>query len=240
MDKDYLIDQYVNQKLSEEEKVVFHEILNTDEDFQEEVEMYVDLQKVVREDERQRLQTKVKEWSKIHRRRRRRRSYIYLAILMVASIVSIILVLKLVQPSDIEGMYANYFQVPANDYSPVLRNSREELQTRAFTAYESGEYALAAELFEQSPEIEVNPSLQFFYANSLGATGQFESAVSILEKINQEDFRYREEVYWYLGMFNAKVGKASEAIENFEKYIEFSPDEEKTVQAREIINILER
>jgi hypothetical protein len=236
MDKQELLDKYLEGGLSELEAEEFERLKASDPAFNDEVAFHDDLSEVVLEDERLRLKKLLSD-RKASGTRSKQKPKIGLIILLAVLLVlaSIFIYRYSTQEKSPDVIYAAYFEPYPNSYRPVSRNSNDNAETQGFTAYENGNYVLAAQKFEESLAEKQDLSILFYQGISYGAAGEISLAIQKMETIKGKDFPYSSESYWYLGLFYLEQNNTNEASKNLQEYIGLGEDTEKVEQAREIL-----
>lgn len=136
------------------------------------------------------------------------------------------------------GIYAANYEVYPNVYFP-LTPGNTDVMTEAFSAYEKGNYKLAAEKLEERLQSSSALELKFYQAMSYAEMGNLPLAIRRLEDIRRFDSAYVDECYWYLGLFYMKLGNYAAAIERFQIFYEISTDEAKKEVAKKSIYLLQ-
>jgi tetratricopeptide (TPR) repeat protein len=237
MDKQKLIDKYLSGQLSEKELNEFEALKKSDVYFQKEVSFLEDLKVVSEEDERQKLKYKLQNRErKIPKKKNTLRRVIMIIIgilLILAAIFGYQYEKKIKSP---DGIYAAFFEPLPNTYRPVTRDSYNNVETQGFTAYENGDYVLAAEKFEESIQSgNRDLSIKFYQGVCYGAMGNLPLAIQNMENVKRWEFPYLDEAYWYLGLFYLKQKNFNQSIVHFQDYIELAKDEEKRAEAIKIL-----
>ncbi len=237
MDKQELLNKYLSSQLNSDETAAFNELKATDPEFSKEVSFHDDLAKVIQEEERQRLKTLL---SKRKLEKEPKNNVVKIILLFIIAIVLITIFIYRFEKSQKspEGIYASYFEPYPNTYRPVVRNSLNNAEIQGFTAYENGNYALAAEKFEESLKENKDYSVLFYLGICYGTIDNIPLAIQNLENAKKADLPYLEELHWYLGLFYLKQQRNNLAIENFQQFIELSKDQEKIQETKEILKTI--
>lgn len=199
MEHEDLIISYFESNLTPQEKVLFDNLMKTDPSFKERVTFEEKVKKTITLEERkalkQELQTLESEkWGK----KTSKKQWWYIA----ASIVVLlgISMFFVNQGNSSEKLYASYFEPYPNTIAPVVRSSsQKDIKNDAFSAYESGNYEKASELFSALSHQTEEEYALFYNAMSLMMTDKIEQATSILTD-NQWSAEYNEKTTWYLAL----------------------------------------
>ena len=136
-----------------------------------------------------------------------------------------------------EGIYASNYETFPNLYHPVTRGNAD-LMTEAFTAYENGNFSLAADKIGEQLKTSSALELKFYQAMAYGEMGNLPLAIGRLEDIRRFQSEYLDESYWYLGLYYIKQGNYTFAIDRLQTFIELSKDEKKIAAATKILKLI--
>lgn len=237
MDKQELLDKYLAGNLNEEETAAFNELRAADHAFNDEVTFHDDLREVVFEDERLRLKQVLadKKAASTKSNKKKPRTLLLISLAVLVILASIFTYRYQQRQKSPEGIYASYFEPYPNSYRPVSRNALNTAETQGFTAYENGNYTLAAEKFEESLDQKQDLSIIFYQGIAYGALGEISLAIQKMESVKGRDFPYSSESYWYLGLYYLRKDKIDASTRNFRNYIDLGEDAGKVALAKVII-----
>ncbi len=120
-----------------------------------------------------------------------------------------------------EKLYESYYE-PYSAYSSVIKRGSEVSQEKydqAMAAYESGDFADAAEQFSGLP---VSTQRNFYLAQSHLASGDAEAALPLFLKLEKDRSAPRSTVLWYLAMAELKLDKEKDAEATLQKLAEMN------------------
>ncbi len=240
MDKETLIDKHLAGNLTSEEQGQFEELISSDPKFKKEVAFRKDIAAVAFENEKvelkERLATVDKKGPSKKRSNLRRILFVIVGVLLLATAI-IGYQLEKMRKSP-EGIYAAHYKTHPNLYHPVTRGNAD-LMTKAFTAYENGNYKEAAELLEERIATSRALELKFYQAMAYGEMGNLPLAIKNLENIRRFESDYFAESYWYLGLYYIKQGNKTAAIERLQTFYEATDDVDRKKTTADLIYTLQ-
>lgn len=236
MNREELIDRYIQGELEAEALKKFEQSLKNDESLRNAVKLRKDLTSVIKDTEKEHLMARMKN---LEAGNRPQKSSLVRRLLLIT--VGIILLLVAIfgyrhqmSKASPQTLYAEHFSPHPNVYYPVTRGNTD-LLTKAFMAYESGAYVEAAELIEQQLQTSNAPALKFYQGICYAAMGNLPLAIRRFEDIKRWDTPYIDESYWYLGLIYSKQNLYEKSIENFQNFYELSNDDAKKEVAKNAI-----
>lgn len=226
MDKEVLLTNYFSNRLTEDERKLFDKLLDSDVEFKEQFDFEKNLQGAIKNKENQDLKAKLisfeKDISKPSATVKSKKSYRYLAI---AASIALLIGLAWMgyvdsSSSSYEDLYAANFQEYPNTVFTITRgDSNESIEREAFVYYESAEYDNAVEKFNQIPEDEQQPYIDFYLAQSYLNAGQIDLAKENFNKMVAKDETFVAESHWYLAMIALKEKDKGTAQAELQKLI---------------------
>lgn len=237
MKYDDLIDKYMQGNLSAEEENQFLDLKANSEKFRNALTFHEDLKVAATESERNEITKRLKA---NHQKTQKWRPKKWMRVAVIIAGLTMLGIgiwglsqgNKQVTP---EMMYASNYEVYPNVYFPVTRGNSEEIMTKAFTAYENGNYKLAAEMMEEKLKTSDALELKFYQAICYGEMGNLPLAIRNLENIRRFNSDYIDESYWYLGMYYLKQGNTAAARERLQTFLELSKDEAMRKKAVDMV-----
>jgi tetratricopeptide (TPR) repeat protein len=241
MNKEELIQDYIANRLSAEEKARVATLLATDVELQELLALHQDMAEAFAISNKKALKkhfqdleakstsettvTEAKNNSGILRR------FAIAAIL----IVGVFFAINQFTRNDV---FDSYFEVCPNTYLPVTRGiTNENLEFEAFKAYESGDFEKASTIFSEVLTKTKNSNLQFYHAMSLLNQQQYDSALAKLKVLTQESFEYQAEALWYAALVAIKNENSATAKNYLQQLQKVNPNY-KTEAVTEILKEL--
>lgn len=226
MDKELLLYNYFSNHLSEDEKQVFDNLLETDDEFRAQFNFERDLKRVIKDDKNQDLKMKLFEFEKeienqipVKNSTNRFRQW------SIAASIVVLFGLGIFGYNTFFGkeygdLYNTYFQEYPNTVFEITRGeSVESLEREAFTAYELKDYMTAIENFDRISEPDKKNYLDFYIGLSYLNLNQLNKAETFLSKTIAENTDFMAEAHWYLAMTYLKMEEKQKAIVELNKLV---------------------
>ena len=224
MDKEELINGYFEGSLSQDRLEEVTRLLESNPEFASEFEFQKELQNSLRKEERKEIKTMFNTLSETDKMQEKSEGKVismrpWLAAASIALLIGLASWLFIFNSSDLntDALYAANFAPYDNVIHPIERgNQLEDLKTRAFTAYENGEYPEALELFKELYEKHNDSYIDFYSAMVLMQLNQQEEAIPLLEKYIENKGELKDRASWYLSLAYLKIDniKASKVALN--------------------------
>ncbi|WP_420572286.1 anti-sigma factor family protein [Kordia sp.] len=216
MNREEIIQDYIANRLSEEEKMKVEALLETDVELQEMYETHTTLAeafKLTKSDEiKARLQQLDRNEVIPTKKQVTRRMFARIAIAAVFIFGIFFTVNQLQSTSD---FYESYFEVCPNTYMPITRgNESESLQFEAFKAYENKDFKTAETTFTTVLETTNDLNITFYYAMSLLNQEKHDEALAALIPLSKKTFDYQVESLWYTALIQLKNKETEAAKKN--------------------------
>jgi len=250
MDKDELKNGYFEGSLSESQSAELERLRNTDVDFASDFEFERELQSALRKEERQEIkgmfaklnsgevdnagQATVSETGT---------KVISIRPWLVAASIVFLLglgswLLFFNSPNlNTEQLYTANFTPYENVVHPIERGEKmEDLQTRAFTAYEDADYTLALELFKELQVQQSDPYIAFYEAIVRMQLDQHRKAVPLLEDYIANGGQLKDRATWYLALAYLKQDDIVKSKRQLQKLVD--KNEFKAEASRELLKVL--
>lgn len=147
--------------------------------------------------------------------------------------------LMLFKPAqDGQALYASHFEPYPNALEPVTRGAdTASLRMQAFEAYESGDYSKAIADLQQLLTQEENPDLRFYLAMSLMNDGQYEAALTELQRLKDADTRFAAQALWYRALLEIRTEQRETASQTLQELLQAKPAY-KAPEAQELLEAL--
>lgn len=216
MEKEDLLDKYIRDELSDEEKAQLEGLENSQED----LDFLKDMQTVLQVKERENLKaqfqsfeadgaTKVVPLSPKVKQVSSKKPPIWGIAIAASFAVLITAALWLFTSNQTDYFAANFKPYP-NIVAPTERGATaKDALTEAMQTYERGQYATALSLLEQLPN--QSDTTQFFSAISALVINQDEKAVNLLNQVSNAEGRFQQEANWYLALTYLKLEDEAKA-----------------------------
>ena len=207
-----LIEKYFEQTLSAEEQIEFERLLIADEDFKKEFDFENNLKKAFSLNERQALKQKLSSFDEVKTVKINNKKWFYAAACLFA-VIGFSVWFSLQQPNNDE-LFNTYYQTYPNVVAPSVRGAEENnLKTKAFAAYDEGNYQTAAQLFAQLYKIDKSDYALLYQAVALIELKELEAAKQTLKKFDDaKNSEYTPYYIWYLALVELKTNEKEKAI----------------------------
>ncbi len=220
MEREELIDRYIQGMLTTSEKEDFDSLVATDADFREEVEIIKNLHLVAGAEDRENLKKTMAHFeAKIADKETPVVAlFTYKKFLIAASIALFIGIgiYSLLTPfgSDTNELYAAHFEPYRNVVTPIVRGENDrDKEVIAFIAYENKEYTTAANQFARLYEETQKSYFLLYQANALLAADKAQVAIPILEQHLKLNDSFKEKSMWYLALAHLKSNNTNASID---------------------------
>ncbi|MCH7409475.1 hypothetical protein MM239_08720 [Belliella sp. DSM 111904] len=210
-----LIDKYFEGQLTEEERIIFDEMMASNQHFRESVEFQIKTKKAFQNHERKSLKSLLgqieedilesEKGVKIKKIKSRNLWPFLIAAVLISVIAITFFIKRNIVSSDNEypqDFYA-YYEAYPNVVKPITRGEAinpDELEKAAFLAYESQDFKLADSLFsillDQQKEY-----LLFYKGITKIELEQYDSATTYFENyIYSDGMQFRDQAKWYMAL----------------------------------------
>ncbi|AXT57680.1 hypothetical protein J8L88_21600 [Aquimarina sp. MMG015] len=224
MEREELIDKYLQSELTPVEKDQFDNLLENDTTFRKDVEFLKDLNLVAGVEDRDGLRNSLAGFeAKIEAKETKVIPlFNYKKLLVAASILLVVAIggITFLKPFgvDTNQLYAENFEPYKNVVTPIVRGDEAtNEETIAFTSYESKNYELAAEQFGNLFKTTKSAYFLLYQANSLLASNKTQEAIPLLEQHISLGDQLSERGKWYLSLAYLKENRKKEAINLLEE-----------------------
>jgi len=224
MDKDTLLLKYFAGSLNTEEKKVFQSLMENDTEFQLQVALEEDVQRVVQHSERSALKLKLKEFETqlpkegLKTVSKTTTNYLKIAASFAILIAATWFIYQWSASPNLNDLYAaNYEKFPNTVYtitrSDTLDNS---LERKAFEAYEGGNIEAAITYFEELIAVSNLDYIPFYLGQSYLQGGKTEKALLQFESIVKHGTDFKSEALWYVSLAYLKLENQVKAKRHLE------------------------
>lgn len=210
-----LIERYLNNELSEIEKQQAEKRLTTDDDFKKRLEVFREYRQMHSPQSasfRQLLDEVQTEYQ--HEQRPARKYWLIAASVSAIGLLSAIFFFILEPSAESQVLYAQYFELPADNLS-VRGNEEQVLLNEAMAFYNKQLYSEAQQRFQQWLHLHSDSVPVVFYsAVSHMALGEMQQAIAQLSKISDDQTSsslYSTTANWYLALAHLKLEQWAEA-----------------------------
>lgn len=219
MNRELLLEKYFENSLSAEEKIEFDRLLAADEDFAKAFAFERDVKKAFTLNERAKLKQKLKSFDEVKTVKISTSKWYYaVACLIVIAGFSVWLSLK--QASN-EELFQTYYQTYPNVVAPTVRGTQlEDIKTKAFEAYDNGEYQLAAKLFDEIYTKDQSDFALLYQSLSLMEMKEYDAAKQNFKKFDYtKSNQFSNYFKWYLALAELQTNDKENAINRLKELI---------------------
>lgn len=215
MERELLLEKYLMNELNEAEWLQFKALVESDQDFKDEVEirsvLYADYKTEIKKEllKNRPLELKEKEPTKI---RQLFKPLISIAALVLLGIVGL-LVFQLNNTTSLKNLTSQYLAEPLPNITVLMGDdNKNKLQAEAvLLAYQNKEYDFATQLFEKME----NPANQLCFYAGLSylykKPRESQKAIVNFEKVIQSPNNFTEEALWYISLCYLDINQTEEA-----------------------------
>ena len=210
MDHEELIEKYFAKSLSNEEKSLFDQLMQTNDTFREQVVYEEEVQRAITLNERQALKKKLQSFET----KKPKRNY---TIWYAAASFAVMLGIgywTFSNQVDTNAVYEEYYQSYPNVVAPTVRGENStDIKSEAFYSYDSGDYAKALTLFSKLYDTEKEDYSLFYKSLSLMELKRFDEALSSFEQFDlQKNNGFTPYVKWYKALTLIKLEQKEKAV----------------------------
>ena len=221
MEKEHLIDKYVQGTISEDERLVLEKLKLEDPNIQKEIDLLSDLKIVTELEDKTDLKNLLKETeaklkqgeTKVIPLFKKAKFWIAAASIVLVVAIGITSLLNPFSPS-LDELYAENFEPYKNVVNPSVRSDEDiDAEKQAFITYENGNYSEALTQFKALYEDTSKSYFLLYQANCFMALSNTKQAIPLLEKHSNEDTPLAIRSKWYLSLAYLKEGNKKKARE---------------------------
>lgn len=210
MDHEELIEKYFAKSLSNEEKSLFDQLMQTNDTFREQVVYEEEVQRAITLNERQALKKKLQSFEI----KKPKRNY---TIWYAAASFAVMLGIgywTFSNDVDTNAVYEEYYQSYPNVVAPTVRGENStDIKSEAFYSYDSGDYTKALTLFSKLYDTEKEDYSLFYKSMSLMELKRFDEALSSFEQFDlQKNNGFTPYVKWYKALTLIKLEQKEKAV----------------------------
>jgi len=243
MEQDRLIEKYVLGTLTNEEKQQFDTLLKTDATFKEEVEFSTKMKNVARHDKLTAFKSLIEDFEVEEKNTTPtlKPRKLWNTKWLVAASAAVIFGLSYVfwPQQNTTDLFEENFTPYRNVTYSIVRgdNSPKDAKSKAFSAYELGEYETAASQFSDLYGKDRESYYLFYQANALLQLNRAQEAIPLLKKHLKSGDSLSTKTNWFLAMAYLQLEDKKSAIDALNiaaKNIDF-----KQKEARELLRKLQ-
>lgn len=214
MNKETVIDRYFEGDLNEEELKIFSQWLSEDATLKEEFEFQKQVKAAIVLDKRTaaknvfaNIESDLQQRSKKAKLRR---------LLAVAAVMLLMVSLTLFfnNNSDQQDIYGTFYQSFPNMERPTVRGeTKEDIISKAFQAYDAEDFNASANLFEEIYQNDPSDFVILYLGVSYMELGDLDKAIPVFESYqDSETTLYGGYILWYVSLSYVKTGQTDKAV----------------------------
>lgn len=208
-----LINKYFEKSLTERELVEFNQRLEVDAEFKAYFEFQKSVQSAIRSKERAEIKNLVASFEKP---KHKNGWWKYAAAAVVVIVGGLVVFQQYIFKPSPSELYLSYYQTYPNIVAPNVRGENQEnLKTKAFLAYDSGDFQTAAQLFGELKTQTSEYYAVFYEGISYLEINKPEKTIALFKNKNFTNRDDQLEVYrkWYLALAFLKTEKKEQSVE---------------------------
>jgi hypothetical protein len=243
MKKEDLIEKYFTSNLSHEERILFDKLLQHDQEFKDEFVFQKELKQSIAHQQRETIKKTLKGFEDKLSKKKVFTLKNWLAAASVLLVFSLgYFAFNKYNSSQPEKLFTSNFAPYENVVHPTARSSDDEsIESKAFSAYDSGMYYKAINLFN-SVENKDADYIRFYKAMSFLALKKNQEAIDLLLPLattpdaSTSKFKWHGKANWYLGLAYLNNQEVDRAISQFNVVVNHPDCDYKKEAAKDIIS----
>lgn len=231
MERETLLERYLQEKLTETEQATFNALLKSDPSFKEEVEFHRDVKRAITADEDEDFmemlcdfesEALVEESKIFHTEHKKKRTSPtkWLVAAALALLVGLTYFFTTNTTKSPEHLFSQNFTPYRNVTHPITRGEAVDVKTKAFIAYAKGDYREAIPLFTELYTFGKEPYFLFYKANALIQMNRAEEAIPLLQEHLMTNDSLTDKSNWYLAMAYLQLEDSEKAELALKKVVE--------------------
>ncbi len=204
MEKETLLEKYIQGELTEKEREEFDALLKEDADFKGEFEFRTNLRRVAEAEDDAVFKAILSDFESEARMAKpttNRFPVKWLVAASIALIAGLTYFLTLDTTTSTQELFAENFEPYSNVVHPIVRGEEgQNKKTSAFAAYQTGDYETALPLFDELYANTKEPYYLFYKANALIELNRAKEAVPLLQEHIRTNDTLVKNSSWYLAM----------------------------------------
>lgn len=201
MDREVLIEKYIQGTLNEKEQLEFDTLRGKDQSFEQEVQFHENLRQVIQA-ENDPVRAMVEEFES-EATVSSSSTGVWKQLLVAASIFAVLglaVFYNLTRPISGSDLYENYYESYPNVVQISTRGEEASEARQTFEAYENGKYEEALAGFSELYSNGGETYYLFYQANALLELGRAEEAIALLDEFSGSDDSLASRSGWYKAM----------------------------------------
>lgn len=224
MERDTLLEKYLLGELSQEELREFNTLLENDPEFKEEFEFQTDVKRAVTAEEDEDFMKMLSDFdAEGIDEKPRTKSFPtkWLVAASIALLAGFTYFFMANQSISTQELYAQNFEPYRNVVHPIVRGEEGvDLKTKAFSAYQTGDYEKAFLLLTELSATDKESHNLFYRANSLIQLNRAEEAIPLLQEYMGAKDTLSDKSTWYLAMAYLQLDDMANAKKTLNSVVE--------------------
>ncbi len=212
MNREELVALHISGNLTLETQKEFDHLMATDSEFTKEVTFQNNLKTVIEKEERDLVKQQLQGFET-----EENTTFNYKKWLVAASVVLLFGLTSFWyfnSSLDTEKLYAENFEPYRNVVKPIVRGeTKTDLKTKAFTAYETKNYTEALQYFNKLLKEKDDETISFYKANVLLKLNKTEEAIAIFKTNLKTPDSLDAKNNWYLALAQLRLNNVDNAKE---------------------------
>lgn len=204
MDRETLLEKYVQGELTEKERQKFDALLKNNADFKGDVEFHTNLKRVTEADDDDKFRGILSEFeaeASTQNSIEGRLPTKWLVAAAIALTAGLAYFFTIDSSVSTKNLFVQNFEPYPNTVNPIVRGVEDDHQkTKAFVAYQIGKYEEALPLFTKLYTTEKIPYYLFYRANALIQLNRAAEAIPLLQEHLKTKDKLTDKSNWYLAM----------------------------------------
>ncbi|MEE9349446.1 MAG: tetratricopeptide repeat protein [Flavobacteriaceae bacterium] len=239
MNHDDLINKYLGKELSSTEEVLFNELLKSDAVFKEELTFQTNLKKAISAHDDDVFKNILTRAESEHQQQKvipLKRSFTkWMAAASIIFVLGFSYMLMQNNTTSTNDLFATNFEPYRNVIAPIVRGEEQkDEKSKAFLAYEKGEYEVSVLLFSKLYKITNEPYYLFYQANALLKLERADEAIPLLQEHLKTNDTLTQKTNWYLALAYLKAKETDKAKETLRKVVS-----EKSYKNKDAVKLLQ-
>lgn len=232
-----LIVKFFENSLSEKERLEFENLMESDSEFQEEVQLREALKDAITKQDRNNIKQELQSFESSSDKNAPFINWRIAASIVILIGLSAFWFLR-TNTLNSEELFVQYFEPSRNLVQPIVRGeSPKDIKSQAFTAYETKNYEEALSYFDQMLEQNNDKTISFYKANVLLELNKTEEAITIFNDNLKTSDSLEVKNKWYLALALLKINDIEQAKKQLQDLVD-TDSKFKANQVQELLKAL--
>lgn len=223
MERETLLEKYIQGELTEKEWREFDALLKEDSDFKSDVDFHTDLKRVAEAEDDDYFKEMLSDFEAQARTEnsiKKRFPTKWLVAASIALIAGLAYFFTVDSSASTQDLFVSNFEPYRNVVHPIVRGEEGQTKkTNAFAAYQTGDYETALPLLDELYTNTKEPYYLFYRANALIELNRAKEAVPLLQQHLKTNDTLVKNSPWYLAMAYLQLDDKENAIKMLQEVI---------------------